>query len=186
MSVNIQQNGTTVSTPNFTTNNEVVLITSIDYSLGDLLSFQTNTVVGGFTNARVCAWFRVRSTALFPTPDRSVVQNSSIGFSSSTFTDIPGMTTTVSLTDTGDIDGVFYYSALRSGALNAVTEYRVVINGNNGQSYIDTLSTFNDTGAVAHNVSGLSPGTYTVTAQGLTDQPITITSCQLVAVAVET
>lgn len=184
-SIDIQRDGATISTPNFTTNNQVINITPVPYTQGQLLSFQTNTVVGTNTDCRVCAWFRVKATIAFPTPDRSVVNNSSVSFNSTSFATIPGMSTTVVLTDTGTVDGTFYYSALRSGATNAITQYRVVINGNNGQSYIDTLSTFNDTGAVAHFVAGLPAGTYTVLAQALTDQPITITSCQLTAVAVE-
>lgn len=186
-SVNIQAeiNGTAAQSHNFTSNNEVVNFTAIPFSQGDLLSFMTNTSVGTTSNARICAWFRVKSTALFPTPDRSVVNNSGVAFTSGTFATIPGMSTTVSLSDTGTIDGTLTYSALRSGGVNSITDLRVVINGNNGQTFVDTLSTFNDTGAVSHSFGPLPAGTYTVLAEAQVDQPITITACQLAAVAVE-
>lgn len=185
LQIQIIKNGGVSGTVSFTANNQVVNFPSITFNAGDRITFNAINLVGTFSNTRITAGFRVPSTALFPTPDRQVVNGSNLSFNSGTFTNIPGLTTTVTISATGSVDGTFYYSALRSGFANAVTEYRVVINGNNGQSYIDTLSTFNDTGAVAHFVSGLPPGTYTVTAQAQTDNPITITSCQLVAVGVE-
>lgn len=121
----------------------------------------------------------------FPTPDRSTVQNSGFTFTNTGWTNIPGMSTTVSLSSSGTVEGVFYYSSSRSGASNADSDFRVVIGGNNGQTFSDTLSAFNDSGAAPHRVSGLPAGTYTVTAQCQTTQPITISSCQLTAVAVE-
>jgi hypothetical protein len=185
VSINIQRNGGNVATPNFTTNNEVIAITAIPYVQGDLLTFQTNTEVGAWSNVRVCAWMRVKSTALFPTPDRSVVNNSGLNFTSGTFATIPGMSTTVTINDTGTVDGTFTYSAARSGLLNSEAQFRVVINGNSGQTFNDTLSTFNDTGAVSHSVTGLPAGTYTVLVQASVDQPINIAACQLSAVGVE-
>jgi hypothetical protein len=185
VSINIQRNGGNVATPNFTANNEVIAITAIPYVQGDLLTFQTNTEVGAWSNVRVCAWMRVKSTALFPTPDRSVVNNSGLNFTSAGFATIPGMSTTVTINDTGTVDGTFTYSAARSGAFNSESQFRVVINGNNGQTFNDTLSTFNDTGAVSHSVSGLPAGTYTVLVQAAVDQPINIAACQLSAVGVE-
>lgn len=186
VSINIQRAGATVSTPNFTANNQVIPITAIPYTQGQLVSFQTNTVVGTWTDVRVCAWFRVKSTALFPTPDRSVVNNSAISFTSTTFATVPGMSTTVTINDTGTVDGTFTYSAARSGGVNSETQFRVVINGNSGQTFNDTLSTFNDTGAVSHFVAALPAGTYTVLVQAAASQPITIAACQLSAVGVET
>lgn len=185
VSINIQRDGANVATPNFTSNNQVIAITAIPYLQGQLLSFQTNTEVGAWTNVRICAWMRVKSTALFPTPDRSVVNNSAINFTSTGFATIPGMSTTVTINDTGTVDGTFTYSAARSGATNSETQFRVVINGNNGQTFNDTLSTFNDTGAVSHFVSGLPAGTYTVLVQAAVSQPINIAACQLSAVGVE-
>lgn len=185
VSINVQRDGANIATPTFTSNNQVIAITAIPYTQGQLLSFQTNTAVGTWTDVRVCVWFRVKSTALFPTPDRSVVNNSAIAFTSTTFATIPGMSTTVTINDTGTVDGTFTYSAARSGGINSETQFRVVINGNNGQIFNDTLSTFNDTGAVSHFVQGLSAGTYTVLVQAAASQPITIAACQLSAVGVE-
>lgn len=185
VSINVQRNGANVATPNFTANNQVIAITAIPYNQGQLLSFETNTEIGAWANVRVVAWMRVKSTALFPTPDRSVVNNSGIAFTSTTFATIPGMSTTVTINDTGTIDGTFTYSAARSGTLNSETQFRVVINGNNGQIFNDTLSTFNDTGAVSHFVTGLPAGTYTVLVQAAASAPITIAACQLSAVGVE-
>lgn len=185
VSINIQRDGANVVTPNFTTNNQVIPVTNTPYEQGELLSFQTNTVVGTWNNVRICAWFRVKSTALFPTPDRKVVSNSGLNFTSTTFATIPGMTTTVTTNDIGTVDGTFTYSAARSGGTNAATQFRVVINGNNGQTFNDTLSTFNDTGAVSHFVTGLPAGTYTVLVQAAVTQPINIAACQLSAVGVE-
>lgn len=185
VSIDIQRDGAAVSTPNFTANNQVIPITAVPYNQGQLLSFQTNTVVGGGTDFRVCAWMRVASSAAFPTPDRSVVNNSGINFTSTTFATIPGMSTTVTINDAGTVDGTFTYSAARSGATNSETQFRVVINGNNGQIFNDTLSTFNDTGAVSHFVQGLPAGTYTVLVQAAASQPINIAACQLSAVGVE-
>lgn len=185
VSVNIQRDGATIATPNFTANNQVIALTPVQYTQGQLLSFQTNTVNGIWNDVRVCAWFRVKSTALFPTPDRSVVNNSGLTFTSGFFATIPGMSTTVTINDTGTVDGTFTYSALRAGEINANAQFRVVINGNNGQTFFDTLSTFNDTGAVGHSVSSLPAGTYTVLVQAAVDQPINIAACQLSAVGVE-
>lgn len=185
VSVNIQRAGATIATPNFTANNQVIAITPVQYTQGQLLSFQTNTVTGTWNDVRVCAWFRVKSTALFPTPDRSVVNNSGLTFTSTGFATIPGMSTTVTINDNGTVDGTFTYSALRAGGTNANAQFRVVINGINGETFLDTLSTFNDTGAVGHFVQGLPAGTYTVLVEAAVDQPITITACQLSAVGVE-
>lgn len=185
VSIDIQRDGATVSTPNFTSNNQVIPITAVSYNQGQLLSFQTNTEIGGGTDFRVCAWMRVASSALFPTPDRMVVNNSSINFTSTTFATIPGMSTTVTINDTGTVDGTFTYSAARSGGINSETQFRVVINGNNGQTFNDTLSTFNDTGAVSHFVGSLPAGTYTVLVEAAASQPIDIAACQLSAVGVE-
>jgi hypothetical protein len=184
-SIDLMRNGVLATTVNFTSNNQVINIPSELFNAGDLLSFRTNTVVGTMKDVRVAAWVRVSATVNFPTPDRSVVNNTNVSFTSTTFANIPGMSTTISLTDTGSVDGTFYYSALRAGGANANVQFRVVINGNNGTAFLDTLSTFNDTGAVAHFVQNLPSGTYTVSVQALVDQPITITGCQLTTVGVE-
>lgn len=184
-SINVRRNGATVQIPNFTTNNQVQLFGSIPFSLGDVLSFETNTVVGTMTDVRVCAWFRVPSSALFPTPDRSVVNNTGINFSSTAWTNIPGMSTTVTISDTGTVDGIFYYSGHRAGATNSEAEFRVVIGGVNGATFLETLSTFNDNGVAAFYREALPPGTYTVVAQAQVTQPIVIEACQLNAVGVE-
>lgn len=185
VSIDIKRDGTVVSTPNFTANNQVISITAIPYVQGELLNFETNTEVGAWSDVRVCAWMRVKSTALFPTPDRSVVSNSSVAFTSATYANIPLMTTTVTINDTGTVDGAFIYSAARSGGTNSDASFRIVINGTNGLTFMDTLSTFNDTGGASFFVSGLPAGTYSVVAQALVTQPITIASCQLTAVGVE-
>jgi len=185
VSINIKRDAVNVATPNFTANNQVIPVTAIPYTTGQLLNFETQTEVGAWSDVRVCAWMRVKSTALFPTPDRSVVNNSGIAFTSTGFATIPGMSTTVTINDTGTIDGTFTYSAARSGGTNSEVQFRVVINGNNGQTFNDTLSTFNDTGAVSHNVNALPAGTYTVLVQAAASQPITIAACQLSAVGVE-
>lgn len=185
VSVDIERNGSSVTTPNFISNNQVIAITAIPYDQGDLCSFVTNTVSGTTTDARICAWFRVASSALFPTPDRSVVDNSGVAFTSTTWATIPSLTTTVTINDTGTVDGTLIYSAARSGATNAAADFRIVINGTNGLAFSDTLSTFNDTGGASFFVENLAAGTYTVSAQAQTTQPITIASCQLTAVGVE-
>jgi hypothetical protein len=185
VSIDIQRDGGAVATPNFTANNQVIPITAVPFNQGQLLSFQTNTEVGAWNDVRVCAWMRVKSTALFPTPDRSVVNNNGINFTSGAFATIPGMSTTVTINDTGTVDGTFTYSAARAGGTNSEAQFRVVINGNNGQTFNDTLSTFNDTGAVGHFVSGLPAGTYTVLVQAAVTQPINIAACQLSSVGVE-
>lgn len=185
VSINTELNGANINTSTFTTNNSVQTFTPVPFTLGDRVGFQTNTVVGGMTDARVCAWFRVASTVNLPTPDRDVASGSGIAFTAGTFATIPGMTTSVVLNDTGTVDGTVNYSALRSGGVNSVTEFRVVIQGNNGQSFFDTLSTFNDNGSAAHFVTSLPAGTYTVTAEAQVTEPITITSISLTATAVE-
>ena len=185
VTIDIQRDGAVVATPSFSANNQVNTISAVPFSLGQLLSFQTNTVTGTWTDVRVVAWMRVKSTALFPTPDRSIVNNSGINFTSTTFATVPGMSTTVTINDVGVVDGTFTYSASRSGGVNSETQFRVVINGNNGQIFNDTLSTFNDTGAVSHSVPSLLAGTYTVLVQAAASEPIDIAACQLSAVGVE-
>lgn len=185
VSINFQRDGSNVITQNFNSNNQVIAFTAIQYSQGQLLSFRTNTAIGTWNNVRVCAWFRVKSTALFPTPDRKIVNNSNVAFSSGSFTTIPGMSTTVTINDTGTVDATFIYSAARSGAFNSEAQFRVTINGVNGLTFKDTLSTFNDTGGASFYVENLPAGTYSVSAQAAVDNAIVIASCQLTAVGVE-
>ena len=185
VSMDVELDGTIVQTSLFNAANDTDIFTAIPITAGQRLGFRTNTVVGTTSDVRICAWIRVKATAAFPTPDRSVVTNSGLNFTSPTFIDIPGMSTTVTLTDTGKIDGILNYSALRSGATNAICDFRVVINGDNGLSFTDTLSTFNDNGSCSHIVEGLPAGTYTVSGQCQVDQPIDITSVALAATAVE-
>lgn len=183
--INIQRDGANVVTPEFTANNQVNTFTAIPYTSGQLLSFQTATVSGTWTDVRICAWFRVKSSAVFPTPDRQVVSNTNVAFTSTAFAQIPGLSTNVTINDTGTVDGTLIYSAARSGFTNSESQFRVVINGVNGLVFSDTLSTFNDTGGASFFVSGLPAGTYTVLAQCATSAPILIASCQLTAVGVE-
>ena len=185
VSIQLMRENGPVTSQLFTGASGVANFTAIPFTAGQRLGFQTDVETGAYSDARVCAWARVKSSAVFPTPDRSVVSNSAVAFTSTTFATIPGLSTTVSLTDTGTVDGTLIYSAARSGGVNAETEFRVMINGLDGLSFNDTLSTFNDTGAASFFVEGLPAGTYTVTAQALTNQPILIASCQLTAVGVE-
>ena len=184
-SIDIVINGIPQNTSSFTAANGFNNITAVPIVAGDRITFRTNTVNGTWSDVRVCAWLRIKSTAVFPTVNRSVVSNANVGFTSPTFAPIPLMTTTVTLSDIGTVDAIVNYSALRSAAANAVTQFRVSIQGNNGQAFFDTLSTFNDNGSAAHFVINLPAGTYVVTAEALTDNPITITSISLTASAVE-
>jgi hypothetical protein len=184
VSVDTRLNGSTVNTSNFTAAQQFQNITAVPVTAGQRISFATNTVVGAANDVRVCAWLRVRATAAFPTPDRQKATNNGVAFSATSWQDIPGMSVTVSLSDNGTIDGTVNYSAARSGGINAEAEFRVVINGNAGFSFPDTLSTFNDNGSSAHSLD-LPAGTYTVTAQCQTTQPINIAAIVLTAVAVE-
>lgn len=183
--MNVLNSGSQVTQQTFTANNQFINLTAIPFNAGDYVGFATQSVSGTTTDARVTAWFRVSATAAFPTPDRSTVTNSAIAFSSGTFIDIPGMSTTVSLTDTGNVTASMNYSAQRSGGTNSESQWRCVINGDNGFSFSDTLSTFNDNGSCAHTVTGLAPGTYTVSGQCTVSEPITITAVSLTAVATE-
>ncbi len=185
VSIDTELDGVAANLSTFLTSSAFQNFTPVAVTAGQRLGFRTNTVNGGTSDVRVCAWLRVKATAAFPTPDRNVVSGSSIAFVSPGFTNIPGMSVNVTLTDTGTIDGIVNYSALRSGATNSESQFRVVINGDNGQTFFDTLSTFNDTGSAAHYVQGLPAGTYTVTAQAAVDNPITITSISLSATALE-
>ena len=185
VSIDTLLNGTAVETSTFTSQDAFVNFTPVVVTAGDRIHFQTNTVVGTTTDARICAWLRVKATAAFPTPDRSTVSASGLTFTNATFIDIPGLSTTVTLSDTGTIDGILNYSALRAGGTNSEAQFRVVINGNNGTAYFDTLSTFNDNGSASHFVGSLPAGTYTVSAQAQVTQPITITVATLTATAVE-
>lgn len=110
---------------------------------------------------------------------------SGLGVVSATFANIPGLTTTVNLQDVGTVNGSFSYSAVRSGGTNANAQFRVVIGGNNGTIYLDTLSTFSDVGTVNHFVESLPAGAYTVTVQAAVDNGITINAGQLEANAIE-
>jgi len=185
ISIDYEKNGVAVHTETFNGGQGTVAITAIPFVFGDLITFRTNTEVGTYSDIRVIAWFRVKANAVFPTPDRSRVTNTAVAFSATSWQNIPGMSTTVTVTDTGTVDGTVNYSAARSGGTNAEAEFRVVIDGNNGFSFPDTLSTFNDNGSSAHSVSSLPAGTYTVTAQCQTTQPITIAAIVLTAVGVE-
>jgi len=176
---------TTIQTSTFTANNTVDNFTPIEFLAGDTIVFQTNTVVGGTTDARICAWFREVATITLPTTDISNVTQTGIGFTATAFTDVPGMSTTVTLSNTGRIVGEATYSAARAGGANAIAQFRVVINNINGQAYQDTLSTFNDVGSLRDFVEGIPAGTYEVKIQASTTQPITISTIGLKATAVE-
>jgi hypothetical protein len=185
VSIDLMRENGAVTTQLFTGASGVANFTAIPYLAGQRLGFRTNTETGVYSDVRVCAWCRVKSTAVFPTPDRSVVSNSNVTFTSTTFTTIPGLSTTVTISDTGTIDGTLIYSAARSGITNSETQFRVTIGGVNGLSFSDTLSTFNDTGGASFFRAGLPAGTYTVIAEAIVSEPILIASCQLTAVGVE-
>ena len=60
VSINVFQNGTTAQTETFTGNHTIqTLTTPVAFSAGDYVGFQTNTVVGTTTDARVTAHFRI-------------------------------------------------------------------------------------------------------------------------------
>ncbi len=185
ISIELMRENGAVTSQTFTGSSGVANFTAIPFAAGERLGFQTDVETGAYSDVRVCAWCRVSSTAAFPTPDRSVVSNSSVAFTSTTFTTIPSLTTTVTINDTGTVDGNLIYSALRSGGTNSEAMFRVVINGTNGLVFNDTLSTFNDTGGASFFVESLPAGTYTVSAEASVSEPISITSCQLTAVGVE-
>lgn len=185
VSIDIFRDATVIGTPVFNGANDSVNFTPVPYTAGQRVEFRTNTEIGNYTDVRVCAWFRVKATAAFPTPDLNVVSSSGLTFTSTTFATVPGMTTTVTLSDVGKIEALATYSALRSGGANSEAQFRCVINGDNGTTFFDTLSAFNDTGSVPHFVNSLPAGTYTVLFQAAVDNPITITAVQLKATAVE-
>lgn len=185
VSIDTQSNGTTINTSSFTSNNQVVDITPIAVTKGSRIGFRTNTVSGSMDDCRVCAWFRVKAISSVPTVDRAFVTGNAIAFSSTTWADIPGMTETVTLSATGNIEGNFNYSASRSGGTNAVADFRVVIGASNGFAFPDTLSIFNDNGTCSHFVDNIAAGTYTVKAQCQTTQPITLAAASLRSTAQE-
>lgn len=189
VSLNFRKFTTTVHTQlfdNFTDESQlVVLSTPVPFSIGDVLTFETNTETGAFSDVRAVGWFRQKASAVFPTTQREVATAQNIGFTATTWADIPGMTADVTITDVGTVEGVINYSASRSGAANAEAEFRITIGTANGFPFPDTLSTFNDNGSSKHSLSGLAAGTYTVTAQCQTTQPINIAAVALTVTGVE-
>lgn len=89
----------------------------------------------------------------------------------------------ITLASAGWVYGIATMTAVRSTGTNAVSQFRVQINGNNGTTMLDTLSTFNDTVVAQHRVL-LAAGTYTVIAQGIGDTGATV-SGNLYAVGIE-
>lgn len=62
-SINIMQNDSVLITSNAFSQKDFQNLTTVQtFSSGQYIGFQTNTVVGAVTDARVCAWFRVRSS----------------------------------------------------------------------------------------------------------------------------
>lgn len=194
-SIDILINNVSAGTATFSGNGVFTLVTPIAYVEGDEIGFQTNTVVGTWSDVRVGARLEEEVIGLIgpqgpqgpagSSVDTNDVSVTAIGFTSTTFANIPGLSTTVTLGQTGTVLGDLSYSAIRSGGVNAVAEFRVVVNSDNGDSYEDTLSTFNDTGVAKHSLGALAAGTYTVTVQCATSQPITINAGRLTALAVE-
>lgn len=66
-----------------------------------------------------------------------------------------------------------------------MAQFRVVIDSSNGDSFTDTLSTFNDNGSVEHFLENQAAGTYTVKVQAAVTQPISIATISLKATAAE-
>lgn len=164
---------------NFAATVRSTVLTGISFaSDADVLSTDSILVAIGKLQAKF-------TNLAFPTPDRDSATGSGITFTNGGFTNIPGMSNTVTLNDTGTIDAMFLYSAARSGFTNSEAQFRVVINGNNGQTFNDTFSTFNDTGGASHFVEGLAAGTYTITAQAAVSAGINIAACRLASVATE-
>ena len=59
VSVHVKKNNSSIELPLFNSQNSVVSFSSpVVYEIGDLVSFQTGTVSGQNTDARICAWFR--------------------------------------------------------------------------------------------------------------------------------
>jgi hypothetical protein len=178
-------NAPIISTSTFTGNNQIQPIVPIQLTKGDVIVPQTNTVVGTWSDVRIFLFFRVIATSSNAKTVIKSVGASNVSFNSPGFIDIPGLSSTISLTRPGTLIGDLIYSAARSGAANANTQFRVVVNGDNGQAFNDTLSTFNDTGAATHFLENVPAGTYTISAQCLTDQPILISSAGLKLTAKE-
>jgi len=190
VSVNIyrRRNGvnTLVWTPLFNNNNEVVnQANPIEFLAGDTVVFQTNTANGSTTDARIVAWFRQVATNDFAKTTFDQAAGSGINFTSTTFADVPGLTTTVTLTKPGSVWGEATYSAARSGAANSVAQFRVVINADNGSDFPDTLSTFFDNGVADHFLQNQPAGTYTIKLQAQVSQPINIGAVAIKATATE-
>jgi len=176
---------TLVQTVNFTANNQVVEFAPIEFLEGDVVIHQTNTVVGSTSDCRFINMCRVIAQITFPKTDRARVLNSGVAFSSTTFVTVPGMSTTVTLTQPGEVEGDFIYGGQRTGTTNANVEFRINIEGVTGGNLQETLSTFNDTGAVSFFRENLPAGTYTVSAEALTSAPINFNNIKLRAEANE-
>lgn len=59
LTMEIHRNGSNQYNASFPSNNSVdTLVSPVRYTVGQRLSFRTGTLVGSFTDARVCAWLR--------------------------------------------------------------------------------------------------------------------------------
>jgi len=60
VSIHVNKNNVSVEEPLFTSQNSTVDFTNpVVFQPGDLVSFQTGTLVGSTTDARICAWLRI-------------------------------------------------------------------------------------------------------------------------------
>ena len=60
VSIHVNKNNVSVEEPLFTSQNSTVNFTNpVVFQPGDLVSFQTGTLVGNTTDARICAWLRI-------------------------------------------------------------------------------------------------------------------------------
>ena len=60
VSIHVNKNNVSVEEPLFTSQNSTVNFTNpVVFQPGDLVSFQTGTLVGSTTDARICAWLRI-------------------------------------------------------------------------------------------------------------------------------
>jgi len=64
ISIDVRRGGSAVYTASFGSANDQLetLISPVTFSAGDRVGFDTSAVSGGYSDGRVCAWFRVRAT----------------------------------------------------------------------------------------------------------------------------
>jgi len=201
VSIDTQIDGSTVETSLFTSNNSVVnLTTPVALSASQRVGFRTNTVSGTWSDVRVCAWLRVKSsgmpdTLFTPNGQDAItvsdlnrnIQLNGYGQGNNTGTEAFGL----AVDSTGriierqinspDTD----FTAISNQAFTSTSFANI-------PGLTDTV-TLNSVGTVSGRFSysvvrsggSLAAGTYTVTIQAQVNQPITITAATLEADAVE-